>query len=160
MLQQQRQVCISNKSGFNGNDLFDPAASRELLSPFCGFAGHFEAAKAPSLRPPFTASPCWIAQLFPTDKTVDQQEPSCRACHQHFAHSLSNQQWRYRLSGTVRRNQTIGVPLCRLICQQSHLVYFSTPRICLSQAEQLQQAGGAKDPVYSELTWGNYEVMR
>lgn len=34
------------------------------------------------------------------------------------------------------------------------------PRICLSQAEQLQQAGGVKDPVYSDLTWGNYEVMK
>lgn len=29
----------------------------------------------------------------------------------------------------------------------------------LFQAEQLQQAGGVKDPVYSSLAWGDYEVM-
>ena len=37
---------------------------------------------------------------------------------------------------------------------------YNNPRICLSQAEQLQQVGGVRDPVYSELAWGNYEVMR
>ena len=39
-------------------------------------------------------------------------------------------------------------------------IAYNNPCICLSQAEQLQQVGGVRDPVYSKLTWGNYEVTR
>ena len=31
--------------------------------------------------------------------------------------------------------------------------------LSLLQAEQLQQTGGVKDPVYSNLAWGEYEVL-
>lgn len=131
ILPQQRQVCISNNSGVHGNDLFDPKPSLELLSPFCRSAGRIKAAKAPSRRPSIIASPCWAAQLFPTDETVDQQESSCRAGHQYFAHSFPNQQWRHRLSGTMQGNQTIGTLLCHRICQQSLRICCQKPTYLL-----------------------------